>query len=260
MPNYCNFDAYLIGSKKDIEKFHEVMEADYSYGLNKDFVKSLGIFDKDDWTFTTEYASKTLQETRRQAKLLDNKEVIEMLEDENLKREYFKNIPESGHFYRIFDYYPDEDMEKIGEDTFISRNWGTCAWSLESCVVDAEGKGYYEGFKEIYPEHILTGTNLMEFSKKVPNLKIALISQEPGCQFSEFYTFIDGELVDNMCEEFVEELYDSVEKAAKKGVTITEDEVGEYLYVKFPEWFEGDKEEIYIKEDYVFDKLGVDYE
>lgn len=259
MPNYCNFDLYAVGKKEDIERLNRVMEADYSYGLKTDFVKSLGIFDKDDWTFTTEYASKTLQEARRQAKLLDNKEVIEMLEDKNLKKEYFNYIPESGHFYRVFDYYSDENMEKIGEDTFISRTWGTCAWSLESCIVDAEDKGYHEGVKETYPEHIFKGTTLIEFAKKVPNLKIALISQEPGLQFSEFFTFIDGELVDCECEEFREVCYDSVEKAAKKGVTITEDQVDEYLYVEFPEWFDGDKEEIYVNEDYVFEKLGVDY-
>lgn len=259
MPNYCNFDLYAIGKKEDIERLNRVMEADYSYGLKTDFVKSLGIFDKDDWTFTTEYAFKTLKESRKQAKLLNNKKAIEMLKDENLKKEYFRNIPESGHFYRMFDYYPDEDMEKIDNNTFIARVFGTCAWSLESCVVDAEGEGYYEDGKENYPEHIFKGTTLIEFAKEVPDLKIALISQEPGNQFSEFYTFIDGELVDNMCETFVEEFYDSVEKAAKKGVFITEDEVDEYFYVEFPEWFEGNQNEIYVNEDYVFEKLGVDY-
>lgn len=265
MPNYCNFDAYLIGSKKDINKFHEVMEADYSYGLNKDFIKSLGIYKEDDWVFTNEgaFINKgafiSLEEVRRQASDVGDVQAQEMLKDENLKREYFNYIPEGGHFYRVFDYYPDESMEKIGEDTFISRNCGTCAWSLDSTIVDSEGTGYYEDALRNYPEHILTGTNLMEFSKKVPDLKIALISQEPGCEFSEFYTFVDGELMDADCETFREVCYESVKDAADDGVKITEDELGEFLYLEFPEWFDGDREEIYVKEDYVFEKLGLDY-
>lgn len=295
MPNYCNFDAYLIGSKKDINKFHEVMEADYSYGLNKDFIKSLGIYKEDDWVFTNEgaFINKgafiSLEEVRRKVEglknnfiknsfyslynkllplfnkngvsktIVDKKKVLNMLKDENLKREYFNYIPECGHFYRVFDYCPDENMEKIGEDTFISRTWGTCAWSLDSTIVDSEGTGYYEDALRNYPEHILTGTNLMEFSKKVPDLKIALISQEPGCEFSEFYTFVDGELIDADCETFREVCYESVKDAADDGIKITEDELGEFLYLEFPEWFDGDREEIYVKEDYVFEKLGLDY-
>lgn len=259
MPNYCSFDAYLVGNKEDIDKFYEVMEADYSYGLNRKFLKNLNIFKEDDLVFKDEDVVVSIGEARKIAELAGNDRAAEMLKDENLKKEYFQNIPKCGHFYRVFDYYPDEDMEKIGDNTFISRTWGNCAWSLESTVVDSEGTGYYEDALRSLPEQIMAGTNLMKFAKKVPNLKIALLSQEPGCEFSEFYAFVGGELVESRCEKFREVCYDTMKDAADDGVQITEDELGEFIYIEFPEWFEGDREEIYVNEDYVFEKLGVNY-
>ena len=254
----CSFDVYLVGNKKDIESFNKIMQADYSYGLTKAFLRILGIYKEDDWVFTNEHAFITLEEARRKAKLEGNDKANEMLKDENLKREYFKNIPECGHFYKIFAYYPDEDMEKIDDNTFAARSWGTCSWSLEVCIVGSKGTGCYEENKEVYPEHIFGGTNLVEFVKKVPNLKIAMISEGSGCNFSEFYTFIDGKLVESECAEVKKVCYDSVRDAADDGIKITEDEIGKNLYVEFPQWFDGDREEIYVNEDYVFDKLGVD--
>lgn len=105
------------------------------------------------------------------------------------------------------------------------------------------------------------GTSLIEFAKKVPDLKIALISQEPGLEFSEFYTFIDGKLVNSECEDLCETYCDTIEDLEdlkeETGIDVSEEDLGKDLYLKFPDWFKGDKEEICIDEDYVFEKLGM---
>lgn len=287
MPNYCNFSMYAVGRKEDIERLNKAMEADYSYWVNKEFLKKLGIYNEDDWVFKDGHDFTSLSEVRRKAnglkdnnfvrdgfyslynkalalfnskktpKLIVNKEkVLDMLKDENLKKEYFNNIPKE-HFYRVFDYYPDEDPEHLKDDIFIARSSGTCAWSVETCIVDSEGTGYYSDAKREYPKHILTGTNLTNFSKEVPGLKIAIISEEPAMEFSEFYTCVNGELVDAECEEYIEAWFDNVEEAAEQGVEIKEDEAERFIYLKFPEWYEGDRKDLYIDEGYILDKLGV---
>lgn len=290
MANYCNFDAYLVGKKEDIDRFNEVMGVTYEYNLKKDFLKKLGIYGENDWEIKEKWGVSLerarerarglensnfvknsfyrlynkmlpLFNSKRESKAVKNEKAMEILKDENLKKEYFENIPESEHFHRVFEYHPDEDMQKIDKDLYISRGFGVCAWSLESCIIDSDGLGYNSQVKKDYPETIFMGTSLIEFAKKVPDLKIALISQEPGLEFSEFYTFIGGKLVNSECEDLCETYCDTIEDLEdlkeETGIDVSEEDLGKDLYLKFPDWFKGDKEEICIDEDYVFEKLGI---
>lgn len=234
MPNYCNFEAYLVGPQEDINDFNDAMQADYSYLLNEDFVKSLGIYSDEEiksniWT-DVEYA-------RRKAEEVGDNRAIEMLKDENLKKEHFKNVPSTKHFFRIFDYYPDDNMHEIEKDKYVAMSAGTCAWSLESCVVDLYEEGYYSEVKNTCPPNIFEGTRLVEFAKEHPSLKIALVSTEPGMEFSELFVFIDGEMKVDHCRDFY----------------IDYECDGTDVY---PEWFKLNKNgELKINAKYIFDLL-----
>lgn len=235
MPNYCNFEAYLVGLKEDINDFNDAMQADYSYLLNEDFIKSIGLYNEEE---LKNNIWEDVAYARLKAEEVGDHRAIEMLKDENLKKEYFKNIPSTKHFFRVFDYYPDDNMQEILEDKYIAMPAGTCAWSLESCVVDLYEEGYYsEVKKNTCPPNVFQGTRLVEFAKEHPSLKIALVSTEPGMAFSELFVFVDGEMRVDYCRPF------------------EVDYEGDGTDV-YPEWFKLNKNgELKIDSKYIFDLI-----
>ena len=197
MANTCSFDAYLVGKKEDIDKMNEVMGATYNYSLKKEFLKRLGIYREDDWEIKEKWGVSLerarerarglensnfvkdsfyrlynkmlpLFNSKRESKAVKNEKAMEILKDENLKKEYFENIPESEHFHRVFEYHPDEDMQKIDKDLYISRGFGVCAWSLESCVIDSDGLGYNSQVKKRLSRNNLYGNKPYRICKKSP--------------------------------------------------------------------------------------------
>lgn len=83
MANWCNFDVFLVGSNEDIEKFNNLMSTDYSYNLSKDFLKKLGLFDKElsNVREDCEDAYVDLKTARRKAKEAKDEKAIEMLKN-----------------------------------------------------------------------------------------------------------------------------------------------------------------------------------
>lgn len=253
MTNWCNFDAYLVGSREDIEKFNKLMKADFSYDLSKEFLKKLGLYDEESYNSKdgSDDTYISLEDAREKAEDTKNEKAIEMLKDENLKREDFVNIPEGGHLYEIFDY-EESDLVELKNGLFLGKFYGDCACSLADSVVSCD----VDMLRGELPKHIYAGTNLIEFARTVPNLKIALVSTETDCDFSEFYTFINGVIIDDRCENYVEAYYESVEEAKKDGLDINGGDLDYPLFLEYPDWFTGDEKEICIDDDYVLAAIG----
>lgn len=110
---------------------------------------------------------------------------------------YYEGKPTHKHFFRIFDYYDEDDLQKNDDGTYTKYLWGYCAWSVKSCMLEG---GYYSGCKTAH-EDIFMGTTLEEQSK---DCEIEVFSEEPGCCFSEHYLYKNGKCLIDSCIDIEE--------------------------------------------------------
>lgn len=254
MPNICTFYTYLVGSKKDIVKFNSIMKVnDYNYYLSTSFAESLGLY-KDSKSLNC----LTLKNARELAEKLNNKDAITKLKNENLTKECFNNIPDENHFYRIFDYWESvsddcsDGFERLRDDYYIFRGFGDCAHRVDVCIAE---DGYYADRYEEFPEHLYKGTNIIDISKLLPNLKICFISEETSECVSEFICVQNGQYLKQEIGDLETCYYESIEEAKEDDMDITEDQLNKDIYLELPKWYEKVGDEVYINEDIIFEAL-----
>ena len=95
---------------------------------------------------------------------------------------------------RVFDAVASEI--ECENDKHYSIITGSCAWSVSACMRE---NGYYKDFKNDYKDMCRSTTLAIESERL--NLKIEVVSTEPGMCFAEHYIFNDGDLI---CEECVD--------------------------------------------------------
>ena len=137
MPNYCDYEMKIKGSKEAINRVVNCLKAEYNYGAGK---------------------------------------------------------PEHKHFFRIFEAYVDDEMEKNDDGTFTQFVSGYCAWSVYSCMCSGEHT-YYSDCKDDFGKDFM-GTTLFEQSE---DCEIEVFSEEDGMEFSEHYIFKKGRCVLDDC-------------------------------------------------------------
>lgn len=245
MSEICNFYVYSIGNKKDIDDLNELfLNNEYSYFLKNDFVKSLDLYDESVFNQKDKNVFFELEGVRNKAAEDNNIQAIILLEDENLKKEYFQNIPKTKHLFRIFDYDCSKKLKEVSKDVFISTTDGACAWNVCNCMTDSIDS-YYIDAKHHFPKNIFMGTCLNDFAEEHPNLKFVILSDPSGftlCSegyqsYSEFYLYMDGKLKESKTEDVVMKDIDEPTSC-----------------LVFPKWFDSGID--YIDESYVFGKLG----
>lgn len=115
---------------------------------------------------------------------------------ENIERLYkMLNYDESEKYYlhRIFgcSYTFEEDLLNVKNDEEISVFMhGDCAWSLEASMLrnDCGDDGYLTSIDK---------------ASKLLNLKIEIVSEEPGCNFTEHYVVDNGEILIDECFDLI---------------------------------------------------------
>jgi hypothetical protein len=107
-----------------------------------------------------------------------------------------------------------------------------CAWSVYSCMVD--------GYPNKYEDHECP--TIFEISKEL-GLEIQIASEEGGMCFREFYHIKNGETIEQQCEDFPENEFDSDELYEKYLIEWKETH-NEGNPVCFDEWMDCEYQEI----------------
>lgn len=129
------------------------------------------------------------------------------------------------HFFRVFEADYDE-IENLGDDIYKVVISGNCAWSVGCCMFDMGHHGYYQEFKERFPNEF-RGTTISAESERL-NLSIEIFSEECGMCFQEHYIVIDGKIIEDECEDYYEYYlrdYETKEEAEEElEIEITDEE------------------------------------
>ena len=120
--------------------------------------------------------------------------------------DYNEQIPEHKHFSRVFDVTMYEDITENGVRSV--EFYGSCAWSVYSCMMDGEHT-YYEDFKKEYGNSCMATT--LEIESKRLGLAIQVYSEEAGMGFQEHYVCINGETIVDDCVDWEENYIDDEE-------------------------------------------------
>lgn len=148
------------------------------------------------------------------------------------------------HFFRVFEAHVGNYEEEDG--VAFAEGFGSCAWGLEACVLEG---GYYSRHKREAGDKETKGTCLEDIAEEYPSLYIEMISEEPGCEFSERIIVSDGEVsldVGEFVELYItdEETFEEYKDMLPEDITF-EDIVDVSLYLEYPHWFEGDMYDIW---------------
>ena len=109
--------------------------------------------------------------------------------------------PAHKHFFRVFDAEQIKEPKKVDGEKYVVTIWGTCAWSVYSCMCSGEHTYYNDQMHN--PN--FNGTTLEEQSK---DCEIEVFSEETGNGFSEHYIYKYGECIKDDCIDIVEGGYD----------------------------------------------------
>ena len=121
---------------------------------------------------------------------------------------------EEKHFWRVIETegYPDIILQKgdgtSGHEKAVWELFGTCAWSVGSCMLD-EYASYYAEHKA---NPAYSHQYCLEQASKDLDLKIELFSTEPGCQFTEHYVIQEGAVQTREVfsyEEYIPSMYET---------------------------------------------------
>ena len=124
------------------------------------------------------------------------------------------------HFFRVFEANHDEDYDEIKENgLFEAFVYGDCAWSVESCMFDAEygyigdklyGTYYFDCKNDgRVNNEDFRGTHMVEATKDL-NLTVEIYSREPGACFMEHFIVDKGNIItQENCKWY--EVYDEEE-------------------------------------------------
>ena len=129
------------------------------------------------------------------------------------------------HLFRVFEAYYDE-IDEFEDNVCQVVIGGECAWSVACCMFDIGHHGYYHDLKERFPNEF-KGTTIPAESERL-NLSIEIFSEECGMCFQEHYKVINGEIVEEECEDYYEYYlrdYKTKEEAEEElGIEITDEE------------------------------------
>ena len=108
------------------------------------------------------------------------------------------------HMYRVFeaDVY---DEKYLSDNSYEYSIYGTCAWSVASCMTDRNSSYYAD-----YHNKDVNATCLRELSEKL-NLMIEVYSTEEGMGFQEHYFFDKGSVAIDECYSVYAENFDELE-------------------------------------------------
>lgn len=109
---------------------------------------------------------------------------------------------EKHHLFRVFECDVNEDSINEEDGIYSCEAYGSCAWSIHSCMFDGEHTYYKRNIEEYgYNSRAIT---IQQASKEL-NLEIEIFSEEGGCGFMEHYIIKNGEILVNDCVEYSEE-------------------------------------------------------
>ena len=99
--------------------------------------------------------------------------------------DYYSPDDPNEHFYRIFEFYLDQDNFK--NDPVTVTGWGECAWSVWSCMFD----GPYTYHNSANHTNGITVDRL----SKEEGLVIEIYSNECGFEFAEHFLINKGRIL-----------------------------------------------------------------
>ena len=111
------------------------------------------------------------------------------------------------HLSRIFDFsggydiHTNEEVDLIKEENaYTGEIWGSCAWSVWSCMFEGNGT-YYSDFKD----KDLKGRTTIDRLCKKYKVRCEIFSEEYGIGFQEHYLIDeDGCVLESECEDAYE--------------------------------------------------------
>ena len=108
------------------------------------------------------------------------------------------------HMYRVFEAEMF-DEEQLSNDKYEYSIYGTCAWSVASCMTDSAASYYAD-----YHKKDVNATCLRHLSDDL-NLMIEVYSTEEGMGFQEHFFFDKGNVTINECYSVYAENFDELE-------------------------------------------------
>lgn len=133
---------------------------------------------------------------------------------------------------RVFDADPT-DIEKREDGKYEVFIYGSCAWSVSSCMFDGKFS-YYLKFLEAYKDKCRS-TTITKESKNL-ELDIEIYSTEPGGCFAEHFIVSNGEIKEQATYDYEEFYFDEYENKAdaekELEISLTDDEWNEGIAVR----------------------------